>query len=209
MPAGAGMSATSLSLLFLLGLTMSAAPGALNVETVRRGLEHGFSAALTVQLGALFGDAVWVAATMVGVVLGLQTSAAAPVCLLLGGVVMLWTAWRILHPRGEPAPASRNQGLVLGAVLALSSPITLVFWAAVTGMIREEQGRAVTPTDLALVGAAYLLAVLTWAVGLSGVSAWGQRRARPGPIRLLNLGCAALMALWGAQLIGRAAGALA
>ena len=204
------MTVASVAVLFLLGLTMSAAPGALNLETVRRGVRHGFSAALTVQLGALLGDAVWVAATLVGVALGLQTSLALPVCLLLGGAVMLWTAWQILRPQAEPTavdtPARRGRGLALGAVLALSSPLTVVFWAAVTGMVRQDLGRAATAAELTLIGVAYVLSVLVWAVGLSGVAAWGRRLVRPGPTRLLNLGCAALMALWGAQLIGRAAG---
>jgi threonine/homoserine/homoserine lactone efflux protein len=207
------MTVASVSVLFLLGLTMSAAPGALNVETVRRGVRHGFSAALTVQVGALLGDAVWVAATLVGVALGLQTTQALPACLLLGGAVMLWTAWHIMWPRAEPragdGPPHRHRGLALGAALALSSPLTVVFWAAVTGMVRQDLGRSATTTELALIGAAYVCSVLVWALGLSVVAAWGRRLVRPGTTRLLNVGCAALMALWGAQLIGRAAGVLA
>ena len=207
------MTVASLGLLFVLGLTMSAAPGALNVETVRRGVSSGFQAALTVQLGALLGDAVWVGVTVAGVLLGLQTAAALPVCLLLGGAAMLWTAWQVARPAvgtsTRATPVVGRGGLVLGGVLALSSPLTMVFWAAVTGMVREDLGRAASTAELGLVAVAYALSVLVWAVGLSGVAAWGGGLVRPGPARLLNLGCAALLVVWGVQLIGRGAGVLA
>lgn len=202
------MTATTLALLFVLGLTLSAAPGALNVETARRGLRHGFAPALTLQLGALLGDAVWVAATLSALALGLQTSAALPACMLLGGAAMLWTAWQILRPgsrAGGPLP-SRRGGLALGAALALSSPLTVAFWAAVTAMVQQDLGRGATGSELALVGAAYVLSVLVWALTLSSLTAWGRRLVSTAPTRLLNLGCAAVMAAWGVQLIGRATG---
>lgn len=202
------MTATTLALLFVLGLTLSAAPGALNVETARRGLRHGFTPALTLQLGALLGDAVWVVATLAALAFGLQTSAALPGCMLVGGAAMLWTAWRIVRPvsPGAGPPPSRRGGLAMGAALALSSPLTVAFWAAVTAMLQQDLGRGATGGELALVGAAYVLSVLVWAVALSGLTAWGRRVVSTAPTRLLNLACAAAMAAWGVQLVGRATG---
>lgn len=204
-----GVTATSLGLLFVLGLTLSAAPGALNVETARRGLRHGFAPALTLQLGALLGDAVWVVATLAALALGLQTSAALPACMLLGGAAMLWTAWQILRPasRADGPVPSRGGGLALGAALALSSPLTVVFWAAVAAMVRQDLGRGATGRELALVGLAYVLSVLVWALTLSGLTAWGGRLVSVAPTRVLNLGCAAVLAAWGVQLVARGAGA--
>ncbi|MEP7091192.1 MAG: LysE family transporter [Nocardioidaceae bacterium] len=206
------MTPTSLVLLFLLGLGLSAAPGALNVETVRRGVRHGFGSALTLQLGALLGDAVWVVGTYAALVLGLQSPLVLPGSLVLGGAALLWTAWQVVRPvapgrRGGPTGAGRR-GVVVGAALALSSPLTVVFWAAVQGMVHEDLGRAATSPELALVAAAYVLSVLLWAVGLSAAAAWGSHLVRPGATRLLNVACAILLAAWGVQLIGRAADVL-
>lgn len=207
------MSATSLSWLFLLGLALSAAPGALNVETVRRALRHGFGAALTLQLGALLGDGLWVALTATAVALGGQTGPLMPACMVLGGVALIWTAWQILRPRvaGEPPAAapSRRRGLALGAALALSSPLTVVFWAAVTAMLGRDLGRAVEPAELGLVAVIYVLSVLLWAVTLSCLATWGRHLLRPFSGRAADLCCAALLAMWGVRLIGQAAGVLA
>jgi threonine/homoserine/homoserine lactone efflux protein len=212
---------TSLALLFVLGLGLSAAPGALNVETVRRGMRHGVSSALTVQVGALLGDALWVAGTTAAVALRLHSSLAAPAFMALGGGALLWTAWRVWRPPGTSpavptaapvrghAPGAVGRGLVVGAVLALSSPLTLVFWAAVQAMLHEELGRRPAPTELALVCGAYMSSVLAWGLGLSLAAGWAGHLVGQGRARLLNLACAALLALWGVQLLGRAAAVLA
>jgi chemosensory pili system protein ChpE len=206
------MTPASLALLFLLGLGLSAAPGALNLETVRRGVRHGFSSALTVQLGALLGDGLWVAGTTMAVACGVHAPVAAPACMLAGGGALLWTAWRVWRPTAGPtvteAAPARGVALGVGAVLALSSPLTVVFWAAVQAMLREQLGRGPTPTELALAAGAYVSSVLVWALGVSWVAAWGRHLVRPPRARLLNLACAALLALWGVQLLGRAAAAL-
>ena len=204
------MTLTSLALLFLLGLGLSAAPGALNVETVRCGLRHGFAAAFTVQLGALLGDALWVAVTVAAMASGVVTPLAGPGCMMIGGVALLWTAWHILRPSAPTRDLpSRRRGLALGAALALSSPLTVVFWAAVQSMLGEELGRSATTAELAGVAAAYALSVLLWAVGLSGVAASGRHLLRPARTRLVNLCSAGLLAVWGVQLLGRAATGLA
>lgn len=210
----AAMTPASLALLFLLGLGLSAAPGALNVETVRRGLRHGFASAVTLQLGALLGDAVWVAVAALAVASGAHTTLAGPACMVLGGAALLWTAWQILRPerrRAAPGPGipSPRWGVAVGAALALSSPLTVVFWAAVQSMLSDQLGRAATTSELAMVAGAYALSVLVWAVGLSAVAAWGGRLVRPGATRLVSLGCAGLLTACGLQLLGRAATALA
>ncbi len=208
------MTPASLALLFLLGLGLAAAPGALNVETVRRGLRHGFGSAVTLQLGALLGDAVWVVAAAVAGASGADLTSAGPACMLLGGAALLWTAWQILRPEGRPTRPgamlpSPRWGLALGATLALSSPLTVVFWAAVQSMLSDRLGRTATTTELAMVAGAYALSVLVWAVGLSGAAARGGRLVRPQATRTVSLACAVLLAGWGVQLLGRAASVLA
>jgi chemosensory pili system protein ChpE len=197
----------SMMLLFLLGLGLSAAPGALNVETLRRGVRHGFSSALTVQLGSLLGDALWVGVAVGAVRLGLQAPIAGSGCMVLGGAALLWTAWHILRPAGtvQERPSHRR-GLAVGALLALASPLTVVFWAAVQTMVSDELGRSATSSELAVVVGVYVLSVLLWAVGLSAAAAWGGHLVAPGPTRVVNVCCAVLLAGWGVQLLGRATG---
>ena len=51
----------------VLGILYVAAPGPVNVATLRRGLRGGFGDALAVQLGAFVGDLPYVVLGLVGV----------------------------------------------------------------------------------------------------------------------------------------------
>jgi chemosensory pili system protein ChpE len=44
-----------------------AAPGAVNTEALRRGIQRGFYASFSVQLGALLGDLLWAIVGLTGV----------------------------------------------------------------------------------------------------------------------------------------------
>ena len=51
---------------FFLGVLFNAAPGAILAESLRRGLAGGFAPALSVQIGSLVGDGVWVVLGLLG-----------------------------------------------------------------------------------------------------------------------------------------------
>ena len=44
---------------FAMSLAFAVQPGVISFESLRRGLSHGWSAALHVELGSLVGDGVW------------------------------------------------------------------------------------------------------------------------------------------------------
>jgi threonine/homoserine/homoserine lactone efflux protein len=209
------MDAALVVTVFALGVALSAAPGALNVETLRRGLHHGFWPAFQIQLGALAGDAVWIVTVTAGAVLGMGSPHVMSACMLVGGVLLLWTAWRAVRPapvavgfgQGDLAPQHRR-GFALGGVLALSSPLTVAFWAAVNGLLRDELGRTPNATELAVVGVTYVTSVVAWGVVASVLAVWGRRWLRPAALRVINVGCAVLLVGWGVQLVGHGAGRL-
>src|ERR1700693_3647044 len=50
----------------LIAISLSAPPGPVTMETVRRGLGGGFRPALFVQLGSVIGDLTWCGAALLG-----------------------------------------------------------------------------------------------------------------------------------------------
>jgi threonine/homoserine/homoserine lactone efflux protein len=224
------MDAALVATIFALGVALSAAPGALNVETLRRGLHHGFWPAFQIQLGALAGDAVWIVTVTVGAVLGMGSPHVMSACMVAGGVLLLFTAWRAVRPAlgadgGSIEAAGRRdwpdagsatremqrvhrRGFALGGLLALSSPLTVAFWAAVNGLLRDNLGRAPTTSELIIVGAVYVTSLVTWGVIASAFAVWGRQWLRPAALRVVNVGCAVLLVAWGVQLVGHGAGRL-
>src|SRR3954470_23278759 len=121
-----------------LGLAYSAAPGAVNTESLRRGLSRGYRPALLVQVGALLGDLAWATLALVGTGLFLQDRSVQTVLGVAGGCCLLRLAWSALQQAwrgGLPgAPGRVDRGdFATGLVFSLATPFGLAFWSGVGG----------------------------------------------------------------------------
>lgn len=120
----------------VFGFVFCLSPGAVLAETLRRGLLHGFTPALLVQIGSLVGDAVWAVIGLTGIALLIQHDTVrvplTVVCALYLawlGVQSLRDAWRL--PQTEDAPArSGKNALAVGAAISLANPKNIVYWGA-------------------------------------------------------------------------------
>ena len=120
----------------VFGFVFCLSPGAVLAETLRRGLLHGFTPALLVQIGSLVGDAVWAVIGLTGIALLIQHDAVrVPLTIVCAlylawlGVQSLRDAWRL--PQAEDAPTSSGKNaLAVGAAISLANPKNIVYWGA-------------------------------------------------------------------------------
>lgn len=120
----------------VFGFVFCLSPGAVLAETLRRGLLHGFTPALLVQVGSLVGDAVWAVIGLTGIALLIQQDAVrVPLTVICAlylawlGVRSLLDAWRL--PAMDNAPAGSGQNaLAVGAAISLANPKNIVYWGA-------------------------------------------------------------------------------
>jgi LysE type translocator len=93
-------------------------------ETLRRGTSRGFYAALAVQIGSVFGDAVWPVLGLSGAGLLVQLPAVRQIVGAMGGVLLAGLGVRTLHRIG-PHPRPRricHQGALSQESLSLANP---------------------------------------------------------------------------------------
>jgi threonine/homoserine/homoserine lactone efflux protein len=92
----------------LVGLLYCAAPGQVNVETLRRGLHGGFWSALGVQLGSLLGEAAYALVALAGLEVLARTAAFHLLLGLVGPSLLVALGWSSLRQgwRGEAAGTS-------------------------------------------------------------------------------------------------------
>lgn len=141
-PAGAGsrpIGSDMLTIFFsalVFGFVFCLSPGAVLAETLRRGLLHGFTPALLVQVGSLVGDAVWAVIGLTGMALLIQhESVRVPLTAVCGlylawlGIRSLMDAWR-LPEADSAAPGSGQNALMVGAAISLANPKNIVYWGA-------------------------------------------------------------------------------
>jgi len=184
-----------------LGFVFNAAPGAVFAETVRQGLRGGFRAAFAVQVGSLAGDATWAVLGLAGAGLLAQVEVLR-IPLAIGGSVYLawlaWDSWREarrdapIAAGADPAPAGR--ALRRGALLSLTNPQNLAYWAALGGVLGALGVTDPQPADYAVFFAGFMASSVAWCFVCAALVA---RLATLGPrwARLSYRLCAAAL-LW-------------
>lgn len=191
---------------FVLGIIFCAPPGAVTVETVRRGINRGFTGAVLVQLGSLVGDATWAALALSGVAF-LAMYRMATIGLELAGVLLLFFlaagAWRDAWAGTLPKPRNVTAGsaFMAGVFLSLSNPFALAFWLGLGGTAAMlAQDRHSQPA-LAVFFAGFMLAACLWCFFTAAIVAWGRRFLIPTVYRWVNLVCGAALAYFGVRLL--------
>lgn len=179
---------------FGLGIAFCASPGAVTAQAVRRGLERGFLAALSLQLGALIGLALWAIIALVGAAMLAQNVLAQLILGALGVLLLLRIAWHALRDayrgRGVEATTSDVRGdLALGAALSLANPLPIAFWLSIGSGVISTVTTSPDATDLLVFFAGFVSSAVLWSFFLAGLLAWGKRFVTPQFFRVVNLIC--------------------
>jgi len=153
---------------FLLGLVFNAAPGAVFAETVKQGARGGFKPALAVQVGSLTGDALWAVVGLTGVGVLLQAESLRMPVGIAGVAYLLWLAWdswraagQHLDTRGSTA-ASNRSALKTGALLSLTNPQNVAYWAAMGSAMGALGVHEPDNTHYAVFFTAFMTASVLW-----------------------------------------------
>ena len=164
---------------FLLGLIFNAAPGAVFAETIRRGVDGGYRQALAVQIGSLAGDAAWAILGLAGIGLLLQAEML-QIPVGIGGAAYLarlaFDSWResLTPPSGTATRSVSATGTALrsGAILALSNPQNIAYWAALGSAFGALGVSEPDRIDYAIFFAGFMASSILWCFVCAGAVSW-------------------------------------
>ena len=189
-----------------IGLAIAAPVGPIGLLVIQRTLDHGRVVGLAAGLGAAAADACYGAVGAFGVAAVTNALQAARVPLaVLGGMLLLWLAWRSFSavPAEQAAEVRATPGLAASFaatfVLTLSNPATILSFIAIFGAMGARQsppGSAFAPLPMVL--GVLLGSALWWLVLSTAVARLRHRvdvRARRWVGRISGLLLAAF-ALW-------------
>src|SRR5690349_1600376 len=167
--AGSGMFVPALG----LGLAYAATPGVVNTECIRRGMARGFRPAFSVQLGALFGDAIWAALALAGIAALAKRESLVVALGLVGSVFLCRLAFGALReawtgPKERPTQSSRGD-LGVGVVFGLANPAGLAFWAGVGGGTLATRGANAGVADYLVFLTAFCIGALVWSLAIASL----------------------------------------
>lgn len=197
---------------FGLGLSYAAAPGAVNAETIRRGVGRGFGAAFAVQAGSITGDVGWAVLALAGLAVLLQDTAIRAGLGLVGGVLLLWFAVSAIRGAmsrtGEPeldaaetARLSARGGFTTGVVLSVANPMGPIFWIGVGGGLAAGGAVGGSLADGVAFIAAFAVGALAWSIGVSAVLGFARRWVTPGLFRAVDLLCGLAFGYFGMRVL--------
>lgn len=162
----------------LLSLSLCLDLGIVNVGIVRTALQRGARAGLAVGAGSCFGDLVYFVAALLGVATLLAWPPFRWALWLGGTAILLGLAAKMVREVVRPrafdfdGPSEHRSSLRLfgwGFSLALASPTSILWFAAVGGSVIAELGG--TRVDLLPFAAGFFTAGLAWSLGLSVAAA--------------------------------------
>ncbi len=129
----------------VLGLSIAAPVGPINVEIMRRGLTYGFWPALCVGLGGMSSDLLLMGAMFFGLGTILAWTWVQVVLMLTGCVVLVHSGLASLWSRVSTEIAveearTKQRGVPLtsylkGAVIACTNPMNILFWVSIYGSV--------------------------------------------------------------------------
>jgi threonine/homoserine/homoserine lactone efflux protein len=173
-----------------LALAICASPGAVTTQAVRNGLERGFRPALSLQIGALVGMALWSGIGLLGATLLTENRLVRVLLSILGIVLLLWLMGQALRDAMhnqplETQPSRAGNDFTLGVLLSLANPIPVALWLGVGSSTIPSHA----PGQVAIFFAGLISSATLWSVLLAGLTAWGRRFVTPLLFRLVNLVC--------------------
>lgn len=198
---------TLFAIAFGLGLLFNATPGAVFAETVRQGLRGGWRPAFAVQIGSLAGDAAWAIVGLAGAGLLTQLDAVRWPLGLAGAGYLAWLAWdswrearRAARIDLAHAKSLQGQALTRGALLSLTNPQNIAYWAALGSALAGLGITEPAPADYAVFFTGFMASSLLWCFLCAGLVGrmrqldlrWARLTYRMCAIVLLALALATL-----------------
>lgn len=191
---------------FGLGIAFCALPGAVTAQVLRRGLERGFFSALSLQLGALVGVAVWAIIALIGAAMLVQNVLARLILGTVGVLLLLLLMGQALRDayRGKAVEVKSSNvrgDFVLGAALSLANPGAIAFWLGLGSTMISTGKASPDPQDLLVFFAGFMSGALLWCFFLSSLIAWGQHFLTPLFFRFVNLSCGLVLGFFALKLL--------
>lgn len=191
---------------FAMAIAFAIQPGVIGFEAMRRGIAHGWTAALHVELGSLVGDGVWAVIALGGASILFRNPIVTVLLGLFGCGLLLrfaWDAWQASHSDIKIAAGGdrRSNHFVAGAMLSLSNPQNITAWLGMSGTIIGLGFLNPQPIHLVVFFAGFMTAQVCWCFFFATVVAYGRRLITQRTYRWINRICAAALAYLGGALL--------
>lgn len=192
----------------LLGLSIAAPIGPVNIAMIQRGLREGFGGAFLLGVGATVADLVYILLAYAGADPLSHQAWARIVLFAAGALLMGWLGYGAIRAAladpasrpdtgGTPAAPARS-AFVSGFLITIVNPMTIAFWLGILAASLAARSRAPIAIELLYVGS-LAAGCLLWVAGLSAALHFGRRAAGGGFLRAVSMSAGLALIGFGAH----------
>ena len=197
----------------LLGLTLAAPIGPVNLEIIKRGLNSGFKQAFLTGAGAMCADTTYLILIFFGLTSFLNFAFMKIFLGIAGGIILIYLGAASAKDFFRKADATENKphrlfksSYVNGYVLAISSPMTIVWWTGVFGALLAAQTHTQTTISAFFSCLSILLGCFLWVFSLAAALHWGKKIINEKITRFISFFAGLFLILFGIYFLYRAVG---
>ncbi|NHN32991.1 LysE family transporter [Paenibacillus agricola] len=180
---------------FVLGLSLAAPIGPVNAAQLDKGIKKGFLQAWLLGMGAMIADAVFLILIYLGVVHFLTTPFMKTFLWLFGSFILFYSGTESLlgaFKLHTTATRSRSEDHALasftsGFLLAISSPLTILFWLGIYGSVLVESVTTSSTAHLMLNTAALFAGILLWDIIMAGLASTFRAYLTPRSLSVISI----------------------
>ena len=195
----------------LLGLSLAAPIGPVNLEIIKRGLNSGFKQAFLTGFGAMCADTTYLILIFFGLTsflnfafMKIMFGVGGSLILIYLGVVSVKDFFR------TTIVENKRQNFIgaftTGYVLAISSPMTIVWWTGVFGALLASQTNIQSNISAFFSCLSILLGCFLWVFFLSTALHWGKKFINEKITRIVSLTAGIFLIVFGIYFLYRSVG---
>lgn len=197
----------------LLGLSLAAPIGPVNIEIIKRGLNSGFKQAFLTGAGAMSADATYLTLIFFGLISFLDNLwikiflgvAGSLILLYLGAISIKEFFDKTIDAEKQPRRIFKNS-YTAGYVLAFFSPMTIVWWTGVFGALMAGQTNIITSINAFFSCLSILLGCFLWVMFISTSLHWGKKIINEKFVKFISLIAGVFLVGFGIYFLYRAIG---
>lgn len=178
----------------LLGLSLSAPMGPINAAQLDKGIRFGFWHAWLVGVGGMFADGIFMLLIYFGVAQFIDTPLLRTFLWSFGFFVLCYTGIEsIVKSKAPSVERQETRGETLGKsfrtgfLMAISNPLSILFWLGIYGSILAQTTDQYGPYQLLLYSLGIFLGITIWDITMAGLATGTRRLVSSGVQRVISI----------------------
>lgn len=169
---------------FLLGISLSAPVGPINVAQINKGIKNGFWNAWLVGMGAMIADVCMMLLIYLGITRIFEYEGVKLAMWTLGFITLGYLGYdsirnasvNISTDINTQSKESLSQSFLSGFLIAISNPLNIVFWVGIYGFMLTSVINKLGKQEAILYSTAIFVGITCWDLFMATIVHFGRKR---------------------------------